>query len=313
MAEIYLAGGCFWGLEEYFSRITGVTDTTVGYANGQVESTNYQLIHQTDHAETVHVTYDENLVSLREILLYYFRVIDPLSINKQGNDVGRQYRTGIYYTKDIDVSVINEVVKEQDRQFGQKIAVEVEPLRHYVLAEDYHQDYLKKNPGGYCHINVNDAYQPLVDPGQYEKPSENALKENLSEEAYQVTQHAATERPFHNEYFATFEEGIYVDVTTGEPLFFAGDKFDAGCGWPSFTRPIAKDVIKYYQDKSHGMERIEVRSRSGNAHLGHVFTDGPQDQGGLRYCINSAALRFIKKEELDSPGCFVIICKRGAG
>lgn len=302
MAEIYLAGGCFWGLEEYFSRITGVTDTTVGYANGQVESTNYQLIHQTDHAETVQVTYDENLVSLREILLYYFRVIDPLSINKQGNDIGRQYRTGIYYTKDIDVSVINEVVKEQERQFGQKIAVEVEPLRHYVLAEDYHQDYLKKNPGGYCHINVNDAYQPLVDPGQYEKPSENALKENLSEEAYQVTQHAATERPFHNEYFATFEEGIYVDVTTGEPLFFASDKFDTGCGWPSFTRPIAKDVIKYYQDKSHGMERIEVRSRSGNAHLGHVFTDGPQEQGGLRYCINSAALRFIKKEKMEQAG-----------
>ena len=302
MAEIYLAGGCFWGLEEYFSRIKGATDTTVGYANGQVESTNYQLIHQTDHAETVQVTYDDNLVTLREILLYYFRVIDPLSINKQGNDIGRQYRTGIYYTNDTDALVIDEVTKEQEEQFGQKIAVEVEPLRHYVLAEEYHQDYLKKNPGGYCHINVNDAYQPLVDPSQYEKPSEPTLKETLSEEAYQVTQHAATECPFQNEYFATFEEGIYVDVTTGEPLFFAGDKFDSGCGWPSFTRPIAKDVIKYYQDKSHGMERIEVRSRSGNAHLGHVFTDGPQEQGGLRYCINSAALRFIKKEEMEETG-----------
>ena len=302
MAEIYLAGGCFWGLEEYFSRIKGVTDTTVGYANGQVESTNYQLIHETDHAETVQVTYDDNLVTLREILLYYFRVIDPLSINKQGNDIGRQYRTGIYYTNDTDAPIIAEVTKEQEEQFGQKIAVEVEPLRHYVLAEEYHQDYLKKNPSGYCHINVNDAYQPLVDPSQYEKPSEPTLKETLSEEAYQVTQHAATERPFQNEYFATFEEGIYVDVTTGEPLFFAGDKFDSGCGWPSFTRPIAKDVIKYYQDKSHGMERIEVRSRSGNAHLGHVFTDGPQEQGGLRYCINSAALRFIKKEEMEETG-----------
>ena len=248
------------------------------------------------------MTYDENLLSLREILLYYFRVVDPLSINKQGNDIGRQYRTGIYYTNDTDVPVINEVVKEQERRFGQKIAVEVEPLRHYVLAEDYHQDYLKKNPSGYCHINVNDAYQPLVDQGQYEKPNEAALKADLSEESYQVTQHAATERPFHNEYFAMFEEGIYVDVTTGEPLFFASDKFDAGCGWPSFTRPIAKDVIKYYQDKSHGMERIEVRSRSGNAHLGHVFTDGPQEQGGLRYCINSAALRFIKKEKMEQAG-----------
>ena len=302
MAEIYLAGGCFWGLEEYFSRIEGVKKTTVGYANGQVESTNYQLIHQTDHAETVHLIYDEKRVSLREILLYYFRVIDPLSVNKQGNDVGRQYRTGVYYTNQTDKAVIEQVFAEQEKQLGQKIAVELEPLRHYVLAEDYHQDYLKKNPGGYCHINVNDAYQPLVDPGQYEKPTDVELKEQLTEEQYQVTQHSATERPFHNAYNATFEEGIYVDVTTGEPLFFAGDKFESGCGWPSFSRPIARDVLKYYEDKSHGMERIEVRSRSGNAHLGHVFTDGPESAGGLRYCINSAALRFIPKEKMEAEG-----------
>jgi len=302
MAEIYLAGGCFWGLEEYFSRIEGVEETTVGYANGQVESTNYQLIHQTDHAETVHLIYDEERVSLREILLYYFRVIDPLSVNKQGNDVGRQYRTGIYYTNQADKAVIEQVFVEQEKQLGQKIAVELEPLRHYVLAEDYHQDYLKKNPGGYCHINVNDAYQPLVDPGQYERPTDAELKEQLSEEQYQVTQNSATERPFHNAYNATFEEGIYVDVTTGEPLFFAGDKFESGCGWPSFSRPIARDVLKYYEDKSHGMERIEVRSRSGNAHLGHVFTDGPESAGGLRYCINSAALRFIPKEKMEAEG-----------
>ena len=302
MAEIYLAGGCFWGLEEYFSRIEGVKKTTVGYANGQVESTNYQLIHQTDHAETVHLIYDEERVSLREILLYYFRVIDPLSVNKQGNDVGRQYRTGVYYTDEGDKAVIEQVFAEQEKQLGQKIAVELEPLRHYVLAEDYHQDYLKKNPGGYCHINVNDAYQPLVDPGQYEKPTDAELKEQLTQEQYQVTQHSATERPFHNAYNATFEEGIYVDVTTGAPLFFAGDKFESGCGWPSFSRPIAREVLRYYEDKSHGMERIEVRSRSGNAHLGHVFTDGPESAGGLRYCINSAALRFIPKEKMEAEG-----------
>lgn len=302
MAEIYLAGGCFWGLEEYFSRIEGVKKTTVGYANGQVESTNYQLIHQTDHAETVHLIYDEKRVSLREILLYYFRVIDPLSVNKQGNDVGRQYRTGVYYTDEGDKAVIEQVFAEQEKQLGRKIAVELEPLRHYVLAEDYHQDYLKKNPGGYCHINVNDAYQPLVDPGQYEKPTDAELKEQLTREQYQVTQHSATERPFNNAYNATFEEGIYVDVTTGEPLFFAGDKFESGCGWPSFSRPIAREVLRYYEDKSHGMERIEVRSRSGNAHLGHVFTDGPESAGGLRYCINSAALRFIPKEKMEAEG-----------
>ena len=302
MAEIYLAGGCFWGLEEYFSRISGVLQTSVGYANGQVETTNYQLIKETDHAETVQVIYDEKAVSLREILLYYFRVIDPLSVNQQGNDRGRQYRTGIYYLEEADLPTINTVVREQELLIGRKIAVEVEKLRHYILAEDYHQDYLKKNPGGYCHIDVRDAEKPLIDAANYEKPSQAVLREQLSEESYRVTQEAATEAPFSNAYDQTFEEGIYVDITTGEPLFFAKDKFASGCGWPSFSRPISKELIHYYQDLSHGMERIEVRSRSGNAHLGHVFTDGPQELGGLRYCINSASLRFIAKDEMEEAG-----------
>ena len=302
MAEIYLAGGCFWGLEEYFSRISGVLQTSVGYANGQVETTNYQLIKETDHAETVQVIYDEKVVSLREILLYYFRVIDPLSVNQQGNDRGRQYRTGIYYLDEEDLPTIYALVQEQERMLGRKIAVEVEKLRHYILAEDYHQDYLKKNPGGYCHIDVRDAEKPLIDAANYEKPSQAVLRENLSEESYRVTQEAATEAPFSNAYDQTFEEGIYVDITTGEPLFFAKDKFASGCGWPSFSRPISKELIHYYQDLSHGMERIEVRSRLGNAHLGHVFTDGPQELGGLRYCINSASLRFIAKDEMEEAG-----------
>ena len=302
MAEIYLAGGCFWGLEEYFSRIFGVLQTSVGYANGQVETTNYQLIKETDHAETVQVVYDEKVVSLREILLYYFRVIDPLSVNQQGNDRGRQYRTGIYYLEEADLPTINTVVREQELLIGRKIAVEVEKLRHYILAEDYHQDYLKKNPGGYCHIDVRDAEKPLIDAANYEKPSQAVLRESLSEESYRVTQEAATEAPFSNAYDQTFEEGIYVDITTGEPLFFAKDKFASGCGWPSFSRPISKELIHYYRDLSHGMERIEVRSRSGNAHLGHVFTDGPQELGGLRYCINSASLRFIAKDEMEEAG-----------
>ena len=302
MAEIYLAGGCFWGLEEYFSRISGVLQTSVGYANGQVETTNYQLIKETDHAETVQVVYDEKVVSLREILLYYFRVIDSFSVNQQGNDRGRQYRTGIYYLDEEELPTINTVVREQELLIGRKIAVEVEKLRHYILAEDYHQDYLKKNPSGYCHIDVRDAEKPLIDAANYEKPSQAVLREQLSEESYRVTQEAATEAPFSNAYDQTFEEGIYVDITTGEPLFFAKDKFASGCGWPSFSRPISKELIHYYQDLSHGMERIEVRSRSGNAHLGHVFTDGPQELGGLRYCINSASLRFIAKDEMEEAG-----------
>lgn len=303
MKEIYLAGGCFWGLEAYFSQIKGVSQTSVGYANGQVETTSYQLLKQTDHAETVAVTYDEQVLSLREILLYYFRVIDPFSVNQQGLDKGRQYRTGIYYTDEGDLPAIEAVMAEETAQYGGRpLAVELEPLRHYIPAEDYHQDYLKKNPQGYCHIDVQQAQIPVIDSKAYPKPDTAHLKESLTELQYQVTQEAATERPFENAFWNNEEAGLYVDITTGEPLFLSTDQFDSGCGWPSFTKPISKEVALYYQDLSHGMERIEVKSRSGQAHLGHVFEDGPEEKGGLRYCINSAALRFIPRDEMAAAG-----------
>ena len=114
---------------------------------------------------------------------------------------------------------------------------------------------------------------------------------------YEVTQNNATEPPFRNEYFDNFDEGIYVDIATGEPLFSSEDKFDSGCGWPAFSKPIDKKLVKEIIDKSHGMQRIEVRSSNGDSHLGHVFTDGPRDRGGLRYCINSASLKFIPKKK----------------
>lgn len=303
MKEIYLAGGCFWGLEEYFSQISGVAKTSVGYANGQVETTSYQLLKQTDHAETVYVAYDEAVLSLREILLYYFRVIDPFAVNQQGPDKGRQYRTGIYYVDETDLPVIEAVMTEEETKAGGRpLAVECQPLRHYILAEDYHQDYLKKNPTGYCHIDTSQSQIPVIDVNSYPKPADEDLQASLTPLQYQVTQEAATERPFENEFWNSDEAGIYVDITTGEPLFLSTDKFDSGCGWPSFTKPISKEVALYYQDLSHGMNRIEVKSRAGQAHLGHVFDDGPQDKGGLRYCINSAALAFIPREDMEAAG-----------
>lgn len=301
--EIYLAGGCFWGLEEYFSQIEGVLETQVGYANGQVETTSYQLLKQTDHAETVLVRYAPEVIQLREVLLYYFRVIDPFSINQQGPDKGRQYRTGIYYTEEADLAEIQAVMTQQEEQFGRgPLAVELEPLRHFIDAEEYHQDYLKKNPTGYCHIDVSQSQIPVIDAQDYQKPADAQLRADLTPEQYAVTQEAATERPFTNAFWENDEAGIYVDITTGEPLFLSTDKFDSGCGWPSFTKPISKEVALYVQDLSHGMNRIEVKSRAGHAHLGHVFDDGPRDRGGLRYCINSAALRFIPREEMESAG-----------
>lgn len=137
---------------------------------------------------------------------------------------------------------------------------------------------------------------------KYTKKEKEELQKILTEEEYYVTQENGTERPFTNEYWDFNEEGIYVDVTTGEPLFTSKDKFHSSCGWPAFSKPIDRSIIKEKIDKSHGMIRIEVRSRLGDSHLGHVFCDGPEDLGGLRYCINSASLKFIPKEELKKNG-----------
>lgn len=299
---IYLAGGCFWGLEAYMERIQGVTDAVSGYANGKGDTTNYQLLHATDHAETVKVTYDPNKISLDKLLQYYFRVIDPTSINKQGNDRGRQYRTGIYYQNEQDKAVIEAALKTLQSKYQEPIQIEVEPLKNYVEAEEYHQDYLKKNPNGYCHIDIKKADEPLIDDKKYPKPSDAELKQKLTALQYDVTQGKHTERSFSNEYWDNFAPGIYVDITTGEPLFSSKDKFESGCGWPSFTKPIAAEVAEYQKDNSFNMTRIEVLSRSGHAHLGHVFDDGPRDKGGLRYCINSASIKFITLDEMEKQG-----------
>ncbi|MDO5018725.1 MAG: peptide-methionine (R)-S-oxide reductase MsrB [Lagierella massiliensis] len=301
-AEIYLAGGCFWGVEGYFKKISGVVDTKVGYANGKTKETSYRQINKTDHSETVKLIYDNSKISLQEILEHYFRIIDPTSVNKQGNDMGRQYRTGIYYVNLNDKLVIDEIIRQKQEEYAEEIAVEVEPLDNFVLGEEYHQDYLEKNPGGYCHINLALADEPLeLEKSNFEKPEDGILKEKLSEIQYNVTQKNKTERAFTSQYDQYNEKGIYVDIVSGEPLFSSRDKYDAGCGWPSFTKPIDAN-INYRTDNSIGMSRVEVRSKGGDSHLGHVFNDGPKNKGGARYCINGAALRFIPLDKMEKEG-----------
>jgi methionine-R-sulfoxide reductase len=302
--EIYLAGGCFWGVEGYFKRIEGVKDTTCGYANGKTANPSYEDVcrHNTGHVETVRVLFDTDVINLEDLLIYYFRIIDPVSVNKQGNDVGTQYRTGIYYTDESLLPVIKAAVEREQRKYNEKIAVEVLPLENFYSAEEYHQNYLDKNPNGYCHINLNLANEPIVRSENYKKLDDKELKEKLTTLQYDVTMNAATERPFDNEFNSNFERGIYVDITSGEPLFLSTDKFESGCGWPSFSKPIQKDLVRYNEDLSLGRRRIEVRSNAADAHLGHVFDDGPSELGGLRYCINSAALRFIPIDKMDAQG-----------
>ena len=304
MNTIYLAGGCFWGVEGYFKRIEGVKGTTCGYANGRTENPSYEDVcrHDTGHAETVKVDFDDEVISLEDLLIYYFRIIDPVSVNKQGNDVGTQYRTRIYYTDESQLPVIKAAIEREQRKYNEKIAVEVLPIENFYSAEEYHQDYLDKNPNGYCHINLGLADEPIVRSEKYKRKNDEELKKNLTPLQYDVTVNAATERPFDNEFNSNFERGIYVDITSGEPLFFSTDKFESGCGWPSFSKPIQKDLVKYSEDLSLGRRRIEVRSNVADAHLGHVFDDGPSELGGLRYCINSAALRFIPLDKMDEEG-----------
>lgn len=304
--EIFYAGGCFWGVEAYFSRIPGVYHVTVGYANGTAGHPTYEEVcsHTTGHAETVHVVYDPELVSLRTLTEHFFSVINPLTPNRQGNDVGDQYRTGIYYTDEEDLETLLAVMDEEQKNYSEPIVTELLPLQCYYLAEEYHQDYLEKNPGGYCHIDFSGLsdFEQLVDPAAYSKPSDEELREALTEEQYRVTQNGDTEYAFSGEYDDFFEPGLYVDIVTGEPLFLSGDKFDSGCGWPSFAKPVDPNVIETYTDTSYGMSRTEVRSRVGDTHLGHVFEDGPEELGGQRYCINSASLRFIPYSEMEAGG-----------
>lgn len=297
---IYLAGGCFWGVEGYFKKLPGVYETEVGYANGKTDDTDYSRISATDHAETVKVCYDKSVISLEEILLHYFRIIDPFSVNRQGNDIGRQYRTGVYYIDDNDLKIIDKVFSYEEKLHG-PIAVEKSALKNFIKGEDYHQDYLDKNPGGYCHIDLSLSSKPLFDE-KYAMPSDDKLKKILDQTSYNVMQKAATEAPGTSPLNEEFRPGIYVDKITGEPLFCSSDKFDAGCGWPSFSKPITTDKLTEHVDTSHMMVRTEVVSKNSNSHLGHVFDDGPIEKGGLRYCINGAALKFIPLEEMDEEG-----------
>jgi peptide methionine sulfoxide reductase msrA/msrB len=305
--EIYLAGGCFWGTEKYISSITGVIETQVGYANGKTANPSYQEVchNNTGHAETVKVTYDPDVLPLPFLLELYYDAVDPTSVNRQGGDHGTQYRTGIYFTDPEDEPFIRASLKSLQNRLDKPVAVECMLLENYYPAEEYHQKYLDKNPNGYCHISKDEmekAAQATVDPTRYQAADKQKLRQDLSDAQYRVTQEAATEPPFQNEFWNHYAPGIYVDITTGEPLFASTDKFESGCGWPSFSRPIDPNVVKEFMDTSLFHTRTEVRSRVGNAHLGHVFPDGPQELGGLRYCINSAALKFIPKGEMEAQG-----------
>lgn len=302
---IFLAGGCFWGTAHLFSLVPGVISTTAGYANSIVPNPSYQQVcsGNTKAAETVRVEYDTDSIELTDLLNLYFKSIDPTLLNRQGNDVGTQYRTGIYWTDPVDKEIVDTAIATIQRRHKEPVVVEHRELENFYPAEEYHQDYLEKNPGGYCH----------VDPALFKEArnlkkrttavdNKEELRKRLTPLQWEVTQNGATERPFTNEYDNEFRPGIYVDITDGTPLFVSTRKYNSGCGWPAFTAPIDQSLINEFEDLSYGRVRTEVRASKSGSHLGHVFPDGPESEGGLRYCINSASLRFIPLDKMDAEG-----------
>ena len=312
-----LAGGCFWCVESDFEKATGVLKVISGYTGGPEENPNYEDYGKKGHVEAVQVFYDPSKITYEALLDLFWRHIDPTDAGGQFGDRGPYYRSVIFY-HDEEQKRIAEKSREALRKsgrFDKPVMTEILKFTRFYDAEGYHQDYYKKNPLGYKSYRYGSGRdqflekiwkkdQSAIPPAPakaYKKPDKKSLEKKLTPLQYEVTQKEGTEPAFRNEYWDSKKEGIYVDIASGEPLFSSLDKYDSGTGWPSFTRPLDPGLVVEKNDNSLFTQRTEVKSRYAGSHLGHVFPDGPAPTG-LRYCMNSAALRFVPKEELEKEG-----------
>ncbi|ADU31975.1 peptide-methionine (R)-S-oxide reductase MsrB [Evansella cellulosilytica] len=300
------AGGCFWCMVKPFDEFPGIHQVVSGYSGGHTENPTYEEVSTdtTGHREVVQITFNPEVFPYEKLLEIFWRNIDPTDAGGQFHDRGEHYKTAIYYHSE-EQRELAEVSKrnlEESGKFDKQIVTDILPAKTFYPAESGHQDYYKKNPFHYNRYYEGSGRKDFTESKWKVSKNEDELREKLTAIQYEVTQNNGTERPFQNEFYSNEDEGIYVDIVSGEPLFSSKDQYDAGCGWPSFTRPISHYHITDKLDQSHGMIRTEVRSKYGDSHLGHVFNDGPKEEGGLRYCINSAALKFIRKDDLEKEG-----------
>lgn len=300
------AGGCFWCMVEPFDEQPGIESIVSGYTGGHVENPTYEQVcaDNTGHVEAVEITYNPEIFPYEDLVELFWRQIDPTDDGGQFHDRGSSYQTAIFYHDDSQKEIAEKSKQAlvDSKKFKKPIVTPIIPAETFYEAEKEHQYYYKQNHFHYKLYKKGSGRQQFIEKNWKNTYDKADLKNKLTEEQYYVTQENGTEQPFRNEYWDHDEEGIYVDIISGDVLFSSKDKFASDCGWPSFTKPVSGKKVTEKVDQTHGMVRTEIRSKEADSHLGHVFEDGPIEEGGLRYCMNSAALRFIKREDMEKEG-----------